>query len=886
MIQYIVILFAFYVITCIYGIPFQIFLENGRMIPYRVITCPIYGFSIGMVCMYYFNLFGFSVTQTVLPLTAFFLAVDIVLIIWKRKDLSVNWKKASLCFLVIASATIYFAYPGVVNNKGGLPILFHNNDFVLYAATSNAVKYYDLSYIKKHFAPLVELIMGIQNRYVGFWIAYISVVFKVNIFNAASLVSIYLYGIFVTAGVGLLSFFCENKMARFVTGLVFFFNCNFQYMFYQGFIGQIASVSMIIVITIIFICILESEQVLMKESISMGIVVVGLLATYGEMIPIVALPMMLILIIFFIVDRGKAKILFTDYLTALLTVAVIFARGYYTAAKTLLVSNQAVVGWDIRPGFLLQSLGIYNVHTIDIFGSCELPEAFVFIFGMVIWAGICIYVYKKFSGKKRLLLETYLLTYGVLYFVFLLHFDLYKTFKAMLTTSYVFIVVLFALLYSQDVVIRRYRWMKHVALVITVFIIVGSGMNIFLWAYAYSDAVTQEYHVFANAIGTEQDEMQEFLEEADFEEIYVSAAPYWDDIAALTMTLGLRSKVQDVEQYIWGTEDSIPDKNTIVIDSSTLPEAVKYCGKTLFKNPVYTVKKVDTSYPFCLNRESLGQAVFYGTDSEGYAIGGRNIEHKDSELNFYVAKDRKCKVHLSFMCNGENKITLIMPDGKEQTQQCMAGKNEMEFSDVVFSKGSHNFIKIKVENTEVYLQDLSFDTEQETKLYVYSIADFDKYSKYMPENIVQRLIKMTKKAELLDEDGLDVSFMPQGNYKKYVPDGLWEGEEQGLWSKDQFHISIRLKKIHNICIQWDGYAFQENYLIHAYCNEYDLGYLKINHDQTLEDFMIPVDALKKGNNQIRIEIENIVSPNQLELGTDGRQLGICLKHINMKFDGY
>lgn len=81
MIQYIVILFIFYMITCIYGIPFQIFLENLRTKGYRAVTCPLYGLSIGMIFMFYLNCLEFSVSEIAVPLTVFFIIVDIAVIV-------------------------------------------------------------------------------------------------------------------------------------------------------------------------------------------------------------------------------------------------------------------------------------------------------------------------------------------------------------------------------------------------------------------------------------------------------------------------------------------------------------------------------------------------------------------------------------------------------------------------------------------------------------------------------------------------------------------------------------------------------------------------------------------------------------------------------------
>ncbi len=98
-------------------------------------------------------------------------------------------------------------------------------------------------------------------------------------------------------------------------------------------------------------------------------------------------------------------------------------------------------------------------------------------------------------------------------------------------------------------------------------------------------------------------------------------------------------------------------------------------------------------------------------------------------------------------------------------------------------------------------------------------------------------------------------------------------------------MDIRLKEIRNICIDWDGAAFQEDYRVHLYCNEHDLGYVAVNPDHTLDRVIIRTEVLRKGKNQIRIEIENIVSPNELDLGSDGRLLGIRLKHIKMTLDG-
>lgn len=418
MMQYIFIMIGFYFITCIYGIPFQIFLENDRTKRFREITCPLYGLSIGMILMFYLNCLEFSVSETGLPLTLFFLVIDFAIVIWKRKCFFINYKKTGFCCLIIAVITIYFAIPGIVNNGGELPVILSNHDFVFYAAGSNAVKYHGASYIRDNFGRLSGMVMDIQNRYIDYWIAYISSVFRVSVFNAASLLSIYLYSMFVIAGVGIISTFFQKKWLYLAAGCWFFFNCNFQYMFYQGFIGQIASISLMVMITAILLWLVDCPVVLEKESISLGIFAAGLAAAYGEMIPIVVLPMLLALVIMFAVNKNRCKVLFYDFVIAAVTVGIIFARGYYTSIMMAFLSNDVTAGWDIKPGFLLQSLGVYNVHTIGVFENYEIPAAILFVVGIGVLLGICLYVYQKFTGGTRVLLESYLISYGLLYFLF------------------------------------------------------------------------------------------------------------------------------------------------------------------------------------------------------------------------------------------------------------------------------------------------------------------------------------------------------------------------------------------------------------------------------------------------------------------------------------
>lgn len=883
MVQYIAILLIFYMITCIYGIPFQVFLENNRRRGYFVITCPLYGLSIGMILMYYLNCLEFSVSDIAVPLTLFFLIIDFFIIIWKRNSLVIDYKKIGLCCLVIAVSTIYFAVPGIVNNEGELPIILGNHDFALYAAGCNAVKYHGASYIRSNFGRLSSMVMDIQNRYIDYWIAYASFVFRVSIFNAVSLVSIYLYSIFVIAGVGLASFFFKKKRLYLAVAVCFFFNCNFQYMFYQGFIGQTASISLIIMIIAVFIWLSDHSGVLVKESISLGIFAAGIAATYGEMIPIVVCPMVLTLVITFVFNKEQCKVLFLDFLIAAATVGIIFARGYYTAVMVAFFMNDVTAGWDVKPGFLLQSIGVYNVYTIGIFSNYELPKVLLLIAGAGIWLGLILYVYKKFSGGKRVLLETYLISYGLLYFVFLYHYDLYKTFKAMLNTSYIYIVLVIVLLYDKEHMARKKKFIKNVVMAAVMLFVVGGGINVSALDYAFSTAVEKGYHAYTNVIENGHNELQEFLNKRNCEDIYIGGGVYWDSLAALTMTAGSDVKAQDIEGHLWGKEEDLPPGNhAVTIDSSVNPDAVRFSGKTLLENPVYTVKEVDLSYPFCLNRRALGELSFFGLDEKGYAYGGRKIQDQNSELRFYIDQDRLHDVYFSFICNTENRITITMPDGSEKVLQCVPGLNDIQFSSVLFLKGGENLIKLKMENLDTYLKNLSFEAKDRLPKYAYHSADLEKYSYFSLQKMISRLQKHFRKSELLDFNGTDISFIPQGNYEKYIQDGLWGNEKEGIWTKDSFHLSIRMKEIKDLCVTWNGWAFQADYDIHAYCNGRDLGYVKINEDRTLRHFIIDENALIKGENDICFKIENIVSPYEIKQGADTRQIGIFLKNIILR----
>ncbi len=881
MIQYIVILFIFYMITCIYGIPFQIFLENLRTKGYRAVTCPLYGLSIGMIFMFYLNCLEFSVSEIAVPLTVFFIIVDIAVIVYKRKNFIIDYKKTGLCCFIIAIVTIYFAIPGIVNNGGELPVILENHDFALYAAGSNAVKYHGVSYIRDSLGRMSSMVMDIQNRYIDYWIAYISFVFRVSIFNAASLISIYLYSLFVIAGAGLASFFFKQKRLYLAFGICFFFNCNFQYIFYQGFIGQMASISLIIMISAIFLWLAGNLKVLVKESISLGIFAAGLAATYGEMIPVVVLPMIIGLVAMFAVYKDQCKVLFLDFLIAAATVAIIFARGYYTSVMAAFFMNDVTAGWDIKPGYILQSIGLYNVHTIGIFGNYEISEIILFIAGAGIWLGMVRYVFKKFSGGKRVLLESYLISYGLLYFVFLYHYDLYKTFKAMLNTSYIFIVMVIVWLYDTEQTAGKYKFIKNCLMSAVMLFVIGGGVNVSAWDYACSATVESGYHAYANVIGNNQNELQKLLEQTSGDDIYISGGVYWDSLAALAMTAGSDVKAQDIEGYIWGLEDRLPDKDTVTIDSSVIPDAIRFYGELLLENPVYTVRKLDLSYHFCLNRQDLGALSFFGLDDENYAFGGRKIQNPNSELVFYTEQDQIEDVYFNFVCNSENRITIAMPDGREKILKCIPGSNEIQFSNVLFSKGSDNLIKIKTKNLDAYLENLSFEEKDEMPKYAYHTADFEKYSYFSLQKIIRRLQKYFRRAELLDWNGTEISFMEQGNYQKFIQDGLWGSEEGGLWTTDDFTLSVRLKEIKDICITWDGQAFQKNYKIRASCNGRDLGYVRINDDQTLGNFIIDENVLVLGENTICFKIENIVSPYELRQGGDKRQLGIFLRHITL-----
>lgn len=889
-IKYIVIMFGIYLNAYLYGIP-VIYLLNSKWINNRkIVLCPLCGLSIGMIIMFYLYYIGFGFVLITWILTMIFAVIDIILIAAHKYTLEVKRFNLFCVIGTIVIATVFFSLPGVINNNGGLSLTMGNIDMGFYGLEGNVIKLLNANKIAENVSSMKDIILGIQNRNIMYWGALISVIFKSeDIFNATILIAILSYILAVLA-IGLLAYeLCSNKKKAIVVGSIFFLNANLLYLYYQGFMGQIISIPYVIIINLVFFKLIEEDRLLVKESILLGILVAGMSTTYAEIIPLVVFPMVIILIVEIINERRLWNNCVKSCTIAMITMAIIYGRGYYVVLKLMQQSNSVSVGWDIRAGYLLQALGIYEVQAIMTMGDCVWPECFVIAISVLILLFMFIGINRKYTGRQKRFLEIYLLTFAGIYILFRVRYDLYKSFKAMAEIAYFFVVIFVVLLLNSEHIKRRRIVLKNSILIIAVVFILRGGLCIYTWVYSASETIAAEgYRAAINDIDENYEELSELLDTENYREIYIVGNPSWENISAAIIATKHSNitPIYDVYELMRPVrEDYVPD-GAILIEMSAISEPIPIDGEILLKNEIYVARRIDTSYPFCVNRSELGFPIARGgIDVKGKDTnGGIALNKEINDIKFYIDENRECDLHIILETDKENEVKIVMPGGEEEKVWLNVGKNELSYNKIGFLKGLENTIKIVRENnindSEIYIRALYFDDYQYEEYVKSKVIDMDKY-KWLSINNIRNAVHLGN--EIVDYVPVNISFRINGNGDRFVDcNDLWSEEEFGQWTRDQFEINFKLREVDDLSVKWSGCGvLSTDYNIKVSCNGEELSYANINDNGSLEDLIIPKEYLKKGKNKIQINIENVTSPAEISSSGDSRTLGIYLTEIQL-----
>lgn len=896
--KYIFIVAFLYFFAYSLGFPIMIFTRSEFTKKYHYVIFPMIGISIGMIIMYYLCCLGFSVEQEAWWLTGFFVSVGIVLLVFNKvyeRDIIGSFARVGI---IIVITVFVLSLPGIMFVDGDFSISLGNNDFVLYTITSNAVKYYGGEKFVNHAGYAATWINGYQNRYIDFWIAYISCIFNVSIFSATTIIEMFSYALVAISSIPLIDSIKTvlSKKRKALLIVILLLNCNLLYIYLEGFVAQIVSIAYMVLLTGVMVELIKLHYFnnsARKESIIAGVLLSGLGSTYGEMLPIICVPLLMILLYYFFSNRSIAFKILKDYILMILTIVVIFPRMFYTAVEMMKVSNAATVGWDIVPGFLLQSLGLYNTFLYGYIGF-KIPEMVALSFSIVILLVLVFYVIKNYENYIVPIICTFIISYFILYMFFWIRYDLYKTFKAMMNMYYIFVVVYFAMLLQNSE--NENKWiirLKKIVLLFSTLLVVCNFMVMYGRYASAAEAIDDDSRITNNYIDDNYHEVEKYISVVDCDDIYVCGFPYWDNLAAVTMALSNReAEIQNLNGVIIDNHtEEIPSQEDIIMDSSTFPEPLLYGGEVLKENNVYTIKKVDLSFPYCTNILDVGELRITGVQ-DGQFVGGRivlndNQNIDDVKLNFFVEEKRKLDIGIRLMSSKESLIEITTTDGKTKSVYLNEGLNEVNIEEVSYNKGSDNYMRIKDladTNGDVFINDLYYDNYRNDRslvkegnqslIYQCIRSVYDATNKLLKKNEYKwgETLDFTNKTQTAKKNDEIVKF----GFSGYEDEGTWlDGKNAELL----FELSEEIKTGEKL----------KCHIKYARTNGKQSVIIKANDDLAINESVegtgeLVFDIICPEEHDVKLDfcVPNAVSPLSLHYSNDPRQLSIMISSINIE----
>ena len=257
-------------------------------------------------------------------------------------------------------------------------------------------------------------------------------------------------------------------------------------------------------------------------------------------------------------------------------------------------------------------------------------------------------------------------------------------------------------------------------------VVIHNGMETYFVNVAYSEAITDEKHLFGNAITDDHLELSGFFDETEYPVIYYAGQPSWDALVALTSGLQEGIKTNDLNGILWASNNTDP-VDAIVVTSSTCPDPITIYGDVLLRNEIYTVKKIDTSYPFCLNRQDFSSMSINQDGS--YFNGFRKLKKDNFNIEFFVSEKSSRNMELTVVSSTDTTLTITPMDGNSSIYSLQPGPNTICVDNILFSPEEKNLISVEYDNNgiDLYISNLEFDGMKELEKTEFSFPSFEKY---------------------------------------------------------------------------------------------------------------------------------------------------------------
>lgn len=129
-----------------------------------------------------------------------------------------------------------------------------------------------------------------------------------------------------------------------------------------------------------------------------------------------------------------------------------------------------------------------------------------------------------------------------------------------------------------------------------------------------------------------------------------------------------------------------------------------------------------------------------------------------------------------------------------------------------------------------------------------------------------------------------VEFTSEADGNEYIAGGIYDADEYGTWTTGDWKLQFEIddiEQIKEVILDFEGFSYQNNYIVSVELNGTDVGDLKVFDDNSLGTLYVKKELLKEGYNNLYFTIRNIKSPSEVIGSEDFRKLGIYLKSIKI-----
>lgn len=667
-------------------------LFNENIKQHDLIVTPWLGLSVISIISIYLTLFGLSASDYYIPISIAFTVLN-VWIGFKYKN-SIQLDKLWLVFSCIILAAIYLLLPLFVNDLGFSVNILGNNDFVSYLfavellmnnSTSQLVNTESFPYYSQVYNSLYE-----QTR-----LAVVPIAFFAKLFGMKAHQFTFIFVSFIFT-LNTITFFLFIKVKKMIPSIIVFlvilFNSNFLWTLFYGFIGQIFSIGLLLVIIFLINNIFKSNSIDKKLLFLTSIIFCFFAQNYPESIPYAVLPIIVYVFLFSIKRNFKIKLL--NVLIVGLIILLLDYRVYVNVISIFIKLQDVKAGWDLPIASLPHMLGMANN---------QFPSSIGIVTIIIVNAIISLFIYlyareRKFVDFYSVVLFSYLATY--IFFIF--KYDLYKIYKANVSFTYIVVIAVLSVLAKW---INNDKNNKQLKIMGYSFLIVLLVMNTISSSKFYIRAIYNANTGSDGIISSNHEIINYYMEKEKYKNsnVILNIDPWWDEMVAEYFSHMGRTYVTSGTGYSLMTSRKIPEINDIYITHGTYPDIIKFNASFLDGNKNYSIYDVsdNTIYPFEKNGLGPVQKLYSNIADQFFVDTYRQFADKKIDIKFNSKHDQKVKLEIDlFKINNTTPSTasIILNGASLGSVKVETGK-KIIIDNVIFPKDTSQLI-IETDNEQ------------------------------------------------------------------------------------------------------------------------------------------------------------------------------------------